>query len=446
MHKLMLCYPSRDKENIGIEMLYGPLSLAYLASHTPKNYDISLIDEFVGEDLDPKTVDADIVAFSSLTSGITRAYFLADKLRTRGITVVIGGAHVTAMTNEALQHVDAVIMGEGETPWNEFLEDYEKGEIRKTYFGKMNVSLDKLGTPDRRFIHPNYHYPSLMTSRGCPFHCSFCYLTVYKNRKYRTFPQDIILEDMETLRGSELVIVTDENFIGYTDRDIADRRALLIKMIDRRFDFYWGCQSTINIAEQPELMELMYKAGCRAIFIGFEAMGDDSLKFINKNHNIGVDYKDAIKKIHHHKLAVIASTILGLDHQEFGYHKKLIKDLKNIKADFVRVFFMTAWPGTPLFRELVNQGRASTKWDNLRKDIPSVKFKNYSHEEAINARKEIMDSFFNFFNLSKVILRWLFKDRSLMKLFIKMGFRNLKSEKIRNLRATNQIKSEKIQN
>ena len=125
MIKLILCYPSRDKENIGTEMLYSPLALAYLASHTPDHYDITLYDEYVGVDLNPDTVEADLVALSPLSSGITRAYYLAKQLRKRGITCVMGGAHATAMPNEALQHVDAVIMGEGETPWKEFLKDYE---------------------------------------------------------------------------------------------------------------------------------------------------------------------------------------------------------------------------------------------------------------------------------------------------------------------------------
>jgi radical SAM superfamily enzyme YgiQ (UPF0313 family) len=106
MYNLIFCYP------------YGPLSLAYLARHTPEYYNKILYDEYVGEDMDPETVDADLVAISSLTSGITRAYEIGDILRKRGITCVIGGAHVTALPDEALEHFDAVIMGEGEGPWN----------------------------------------------------------------------------------------------------------------------------------------------------------------------------------------------------------------------------------------------------------------------------------------------------------------------------------------
>ena len=112
-----MCYPSSAKENKGTELLYSPLALAYLARHVPDHYKISLFDEYVGEDINPDTVDADLVALSTLTSGITRAYEISDKLRKRGITTIVGGAHASALPDEALKHFDSVIIGEGELPW-----------------------------------------------------------------------------------------------------------------------------------------------------------------------------------------------------------------------------------------------------------------------------------------------------------------------------------------
>jgi len=441
IHKLVFLYPSLEKENQGTEFLYGPLALAYLARHTPKHYEISLYDEYVGEDIDPDTVEADLVAVSALTPGITRAYEIADRLRDRGITTVIGGAHATALPDEALEHFDSVIMGEGEIPWRQFLKDFENVTIKKTYFGSMNVPLDSLGTPCREIIHQNYNYSPINTSRGCPYSCSFCYLTVYKHRKYRTIPHDTVLEDMEFLRNEFAVIITDENFIGYSQENYEDRKLLLKKMMARKFKFYWGCQTTVNLANEPELMSLMYQAGCRAVFIGFESTNPVDLEGIRKKHNIGIDYKKAVERIHSHKIAVIASCILGMDTHHSGYHKQLIKDLKAIKADFVRTFLMTAWPGTALFKQLKAEGRACTNWNQVRKDIPSIEFKHYTHREIIAARTEIMNSFFNLPNITKVIFRWMFKERSLILMFLKMSFRNRISEKIRSSRAIRYVNS-----
>ncbi|MCF8352723.1 MAG: radical SAM protein, partial [Bacteroidales bacterium] len=421
--------------NRGTEFLYSPLSLAYLSAHTPDYYQKELYDEYVGEDIDPYTAKADIVAMSPLTSGVNRAYQVADILRERGVTCVIGGAHASAMPEEALEHFDTVIIGEGEKPWKNFLTDFENKRIRKTYFGRMDVPLENLGVPDRNMVHPNYHYPSINTSRGCPYSCSFCYLTVYKNRRYRTIPHENVLKDMEKLRDKSLVVVTDENFIGYSREDHSDRKKLLKKMIERKFDFYWGCQASLNIAEDPELMDLMYESGCRSVFIGFESANPADLKEIRKNHNANIDYKKIVETIHSHKLTVIASCILGLDNHNKDYHKQLIRDLKQMKVDYVRVFLMTSWPGTPLNKKLKEQGRLIENWDRTRKDIPNIHYMNYTHKEILSARKEVMDAFFNFSHVLRTIMRWLFIDRSLMKLFIKMTIRNRISEHIRNKRA-----------
>jgi len=434
-YKIIFYYPASTKENSGTELLYSPLSLAYLSTHTPNHYEKELYDEYVGEDLDPETVSADIVAMSPLTSGINRAYRVADILRQRGIICVIGGAHATAMPEEALDHFDAVFLGEGEQPWIQFLSDFEDNNINQTYFGRMDVCLDNLGIPDRNMVHQNYHFPAINTSRGCPYNCSFCYLTVYKNRRYRTIPQEIILKDLEKLREEPVLVVTDENFIGYSHKDHEDRKELLKKMINRKYKFYWGCQASLNIADNPELMDLMYRAGCRAVFIGFESTNAEDLKEIRKAHNRNIDYQKIVQKIHKHKLAVIASCIIGLDNQHNGYHKQLIKDLKRMKVDYVRVFIMTSWPGTPLNKKLKEEGRLIEDWDRTRKDIPNIHYKNYTHEEIIAAKKAVMDSFFNFFTIARTILRWVFIERTLITLFIKMYFRNRVSERIKNKRA-----------
>jgi radical SAM superfamily enzyme YgiQ (UPF0313 family) len=430
MIKLAMVYPSRVKETIGAEMLYSPLSLGYLARHTPDHYEISLYDEYVGADIDPATVDADLVAVSAITPGISRAYDIGDRLRKRGIRTIIGGAHVTALPEEALRHYDTVCIGEGEEPWRLFLKDFEAGKPRDTYFGPSNVPLDDLGTPRRDMCHANYQYPSVMTSRGCPYSCTFCYLTVFKDRKYRTIPHDAILEDLDAIKDNFVVIVTDENFIGYAEQDREDRKILLEKMIRKNYKFVWGCQSTTTLATQPELMDLMYRAGCRGVFVGFESFDQEGLKQIRKGHNIGLDYSEIIAKLHEHKIAVIASTILGLDSHGKSYPDKLIKEMKKAHVDFPRVFFATAWPGTPFFDSLEKKKRASRNWDEVRKDVPSIKFLNFSREEAIAARKKILDAFFNVFYMLRIISRWIFKDRTLLFLYVKMNVRNRMAERL----------------
>ena len=430
MIKLAMVYPSRTKENVSAELLYSPLSLGYLARHTPDHYDIALYDEYVGADIDPDTVEADLVAVSAITPGIRRAYEIGDRLRKRGIPTIIGGAHVTALPDEALAHFDTVCIGEGEGPWKRYLRDFEAGKTLPTYYGPCNVPLDDLGAPRRDLCHANYQYPSLMTSRGCPYSCSFCYLTVFKERKYRTIPHEAILDDLDVIQKTFAVIVTDENFIGYAPSDFEDRKILLEKMIRKNYKFVWGCQSTTTLATQPELMDLMYRAGCRAVFVGFETVEEEGLKQIRKNHNLGLDYREITAKLHDHNLAVIASTILGLDSQTKNYPRQLIKAMKKARVDFPRVFFATAWPGTPFFESLEKEGRVSRDWDEVRKDVPSIQFKHFTRDEAMATRKKVVDAFFNPFSILRVISRWLLKERTLLFMFLKMSVRNRISERV----------------
>ena len=441
MYKLALCYPSNSKENKGIEFLYGPLSLAYIARHTPENYMMSLHDEYVGETIDAQKIDADLVAISALTPGISRAYQIGDQLRKRGIKCVIGGNHVTALPDEALEHFDSVIIGEGENPWEELLKDFEKGNISDKYYGPMNVPLDTLGTPDRRFIHKNYKYPSVNTSRGCPYNCSFCYLSVYKDRKYRIIPHKTILEDLDSLRDEFVVLITDENFMGYTEENFEDRKTLLKEMIRQKFHFVWGCQTTVKVAENPEMMELMYRAGCRGIFIGFESSNMEDLIKMHKKQNVGIDFQKVVEKIHEHKIAVIASCILGMDNQQNDYHLLLIKELKSYKVDYVRVYLMTAWPGTPLYDQLKAENRLSSLYDKVRFDIPSTIFKHYTPEEIIIARNKILKSFYSALYTLRVIFRWIFSDTTLIPLFIKLSVKNRIAERIRIKRAVTFLKN-----
>jgi hypothetical protein len=168
------------------------------------------------------------------------------------------------------------------------------------------------------------------------------------------------------------------------------------------------------------------------VFLGFEAVREDSLAEVNKGHNFGIDYNEVTRVLHNHKLGVIPSCILGLDSHEKDYHKLLIKSLKKAKTDFPRIFLMTAWPGTQLFENLEKEGRASRDWDRVRKDTPSVKFKHYTHKEILRAREEVIHTFASIAHISRVVLRWLFRDRSIIMLFIKIAIQNMVFERSKN--------------
>jgi radical SAM superfamily enzyme YgiQ (UPF0313 family) len=276
-NKLALIYPAMHSDLYSSELLYGPLALAYVGAYTPSNWKITLYDEYVDEYVDPVKIDADLVAMSALTPNIPRAYYLADKLRDRGITTVCGGAHVSALPDEALQFFDAVVLGEAEPVWPQVIADFEGGNLKKVYDGGLEHDLEDIRLPRRDLIHRNYPYTTLITSKGCPFRCDYCYLSVFEKKKYRTLPVDAIIEDMELTnqRNDFIVIFGDENVSGYSAKDQENRMELFERMIKKKFSFVWGAQSTIDIYKKPEMLKLMRAAGCRALFVGLESIDSD---------------------------------------------------------------------------------------------------------------------------------------------------------------------------
>jgi radical SAM superfamily enzyme YgiQ (UPF0313 family) len=416
--KTVLLYPASTSELEEDALLYQPLALAYVAAYLPEHYEIASYDEYVGRQIDPSNEKADLVFMSPLTCNIPRTYALADTYRKQGAYTVIGGAHATALPNEALEHFDTVIQGEAEPVMEQFIRDFEAGTPQPVYDGKMNASLDTIRIPRRDVIHPRYDYPSFLTSKGCPFSCSFCYLTVYKNRKYRMIPHDRVLEDLDQEPQLKYGIFTDENFIGYTQAQHDDRIALCEKIARHRPGIIWGTQASSNLADQPDLMDAMYKAGCRAVFVGVEAVGDDNLDEITKGINKQYNYKEIFARIHKHKIAIIGSCILGLDNQDKTYPKQLVRFLKDIKVDYTRLFYMTPWPGTPLHKRLDAEARVSDSYSEIRKDVPSTRYKNFTAQELWKARKFIYSRMMSPLYVLQTIFRWIFRERSLFKIFL----------------------------
>lgn len=430
--KLSLIYPSQHNEIYSSELLYSPLALAYVGAYTPPDWQITLHDEYVDTFIDPDEIQTDLVAMSALTPNILRTYYLADKLRARGIPVVCGGAHVSALPEEALQHFDAIVKGEAEPVWNKVIADFEAGNLQQVYDGGMVEPLEDIRLPRRDLIHPAYRHPSIITSKGCPFNCDYCFLSIFPKKKYRVLPVDAVIEDLERVKREHentISIIVDENIAGYSQRDIDNRMALFEEMIRRKLKLSWGAQSTIEISKRPEMLKLMHKAGCKGLFIGLEATEDVHLgSELNKGFADRIDYKQAIRTIHKHGIVVIGSFILGLDSHTREYAQKLPRRMKKLKVDYPRLFFLTAWPGTPLYKSLEKQNRLQDGWSHVRKDIPSIVYNNFSEDEIRVAEKSIYRNIFTKRFILRLALRWIFREPALVKFFFRLLKLNITRE------------------
>lgn len=394
---------------------YQPLAPAYLAAYTPSHWTIRLVDE--NFDLfDPATCRSDLVAFSALPRHIGRAYSHAKVLRERGIATIGGGMHVSAIPDEAKRHFDCVVEGEAEPVWGDVLADFEHAGMRDHYVSDFDHTLDGLLPPNRHFIHPRYRVATLSTSRGCENSCAFCHMGSFKKKSYRLIPIDTILKDFQNVR-QKMVVLSDENFLGLPKQNLPERKELCKQIIRLGVNKYWAAQTTVNLAEHPDLIDLMYQAGCRMVFVGFEGLGESSLREIRKHGNFETDYTDVVHTIQSRGIAVAASFILGLDSQSLNYDETLIQWLDKAKPLFLNLGVIAPMPNTPYYKAMEDRGRLiysrQELWDRLDKMTTTVRYSNFDSGHLVKMFNNVVRSFFRPSRMASTFLSQVFVYRNL---------------------------------
>ena len=157
--------------------------------------------------------DADVVGITAFTSAAHRAYEIAAVYRSKGAPVVMGGIHASMCPEEAGQYVDAVVVGEAESVWQQVLTDAANGQLQKRYEGEW-LDPKILPAPRRDIYSDKYLFASIQTARGCPLGCDFCSVTTYNGSRYRRRPTAEILDELEAI-PNELLFFVDDNIIGY---------------------------------------------------------------------------------------------------------------------------------------------------------------------------------------------------------------------------------------
>ena len=247
--KILLVSPIRDQHqftNRGI--LIPQLALYILQGLTPKHHEVKIVEEeYMQLDLNE---ECDVVGISCMTSNAYRGYRIADAFREKGKKVVIGGVHPSILPNEALEHANAVVIGEAEGVWEQILEDIESNNLRRIYH-EPNPDLDRYIPKDFSTLPKNRFYKliPLQTTRGCPYSCDFCCVSDIFGKKIKQIPVKNVVKDIEA-SGARFYIFLDDNIIG--NRKYA--RELFKALIPLKIS--WIGQSSISFARDLEMMEL----------------------------------------------------------------------------------------------------------------------------------------------------------------------------------------------
>ncbi len=383
-----------------------------------------IIDERIG-------IEADLVAISTITTTAPAAFRLAEYYRKLGILVVIGGPHVTALPDEAVKHANYCIRGEGEVPLpklvaalnnQSLLENVpsltwvEAGKIRSTEMCKPIEDLDSLPFPDFSLLDTGGKKMNgimlkstipMQASRGCPFDCKFCSVTSMFGKKFRFRSVESIIQEMKQYDPKKHVIFFyDDNFSANKKRT----KHLLREMIAHKKEFggifRWSTQVRVDIAKDPELLDLMKKAGCATVYVGIESINPESLKEMKKAQTVR-DIELGIQEIRKRRIHIHGMFVFGFDNDTKASTQATVDFAIKSKIETAQFLILTPLPGTEFYRQVMKEDRfINDKWAEY--DTHHVKFKpKPAHFTLWELQQAQISAHGQFYKLSHVFRRFI---------------------------------------
>jgi radical SAM superfamily enzyme YgiQ (UPF0313 family) len=335
---------------------FPQLTMPLIAALTPSEHEVFHTDEIV--DNVRFDVPADLVGITAPTPSAIHAYKLAGEFRRRGVAVVIGGPHATALPEEAEQHADAVVVGEAEDTWPRILEDARSGKLERIYVSTRNAPLAGMPAPRWDLIKGRRYGKSVtIATRGCPHRCDYCSIPLlYGPGTMRYRPVDEVVREV-ALSPTRAVVFWDDN-IGANARYAKELFRALVPLKK-----WWTSQCTANAARDEEFVELAARSGCKALFLGLESISQQSLEGTNKAHNRVDDYRRLIAILHRHAIAVHLGIMFGFDQDDIGIFRRTADFLDETSVDVATVSTVVPMPGTSTFRRMKADGRIlTTDW------------------------------------------------------------------------------------
>jgi radical SAM superfamily enzyme YgiQ (UPF0313 family) len=438
-------YNSAVKSVVGVSS--PPLGLAYIASVLRQNHEVKIIDSNVlnytisDVERELRSFNPDVVGITSVTPSIYEAYKVAEtakKVR-EDCKVVLGGPHATFMprqTMEECEYIDIIVRGEGEETTSELIENIEKGaplnEVKGITFREKNEiidteprpfikNIDDIPFPSRDLLPMHLYkfngvkYTTMLTSRGCPFKCSFCSSSRLFGGYWRGRSPENVLEEMKIVYeeyGIRNIEFMDDTFTLNQER----AEKICDEIIKQGWDISWGASSRVDTLSK-KLVEKMKKAGCWIIFLGIESGSQKILDAIGKRITLE-QVKKAVKILKDAGIQVLGSFIIGFVQDTKETIKETIKFAKSLNLNYAEFSILTPYPGTPIFDYAKKHGMLLTEdWSKYTAIEPIVKIEGVSEKEI---KALFQKAYITFYLRPRIVMEWLKnKQFSFMKSGIK---------------------------
>ena len=386
--KLLLVdpYPRENPYHLGPSerkaIWFPKLSLPAIAAYTPEHWDVEIQDEAVREiDLEHP---ADLVGISVMTCYAPRAYQLADEFRKRGVPVVLGGVHPTYCPDEALQRCDAIVTGEAEDSWPRLVADFEAGRMLRHYKMEKFPALENYKPPRVELLSDDAYMTRMctFTTRGCHFDCEFCSVSPFNGKSTRRRPVPEVISEITRVKqwvAGELVarmgkgslrdalkILTkirlsmeDGSIFAFVDDLHNSNRAYCRELWAalKPLNIKWGCQSTLFLGDDEEMVKLAADSGCVSVFVGMESIFEESLGETHKPFNRVKKFEEEIKMFHDHGIMVNPGIVFGFDNDDESVFERTVEFLIKNRCELAYFNILTPLPGTPLYTRYEAAGR-----------------------------------------------------------------------------------------
>ncbi|HEY9750291.1 MAG TPA: B12-binding domain-containing radical SAM protein [Allocoleopsis sp.] len=378
--RVLLLYPLFPKSFWSFEkalalvdrkVMLPPLGLVTVAAILPQTWEFKLVDRNIRDVTEAEWEWADLVILSAMI--VQKDDFLVQiqEAKRRGKRVAVGGPYPTALPKEAEGvGADYLILDEGEITLPMFVEAVERGDTEGV-FRSNGIKPDVTSTPIPRFELLDldaYDNMSIQFSRGCPFQCEFCDIIVLYGRKPRTKTPAQLLAELDylyELGWRRSIFMVDDNFIGNKRNVKLLLKELKTWMVEHNYPFHLNTEASVDLAQDPELMDMMVACNFNAVFLGIETPDEESLTLTHKFQNTRDSLSEAVEAITRAGLRVMAGFIIGFDGEKPGAGDRIVRFVEKTAVPIALFSMLQALPDTALWHRLEKEGRLRGKAANI---------------------------------------------------------------------------------
>ena len=378
---------------------FPPLGLLTVAAMLPEVWEKKLVDLNVAPLADKDLEWADYVFIGAMAIQRKSVKEVITRCKECGAKVVAGGPLFTT-SYEEFEGVDHFVLSEAEVTLSPFLADLERGRAQHIYISNERPDISKTPIPLWSLINmKKYSSMNVQYSRGCPFNCEFCDIIVLNGHKPRTKDKDQLLAELDALYNQGWqggVFIVDDNFIGIKRKLKTEILPALIEWSKRKkYPFAFSAEASINLADDEELMQLMFKAGFDTVFVGIETPNEESLVECNKLPNKGHDLVACVKKIQNCGLEVQGGFIVGFDNDPISIFKSQISFIQRSGIVTAMVGLLNAPRGTRLYQRLKRENRLLEDFSGDNTDCSINFIPKMNHRTLIDGYKHILNTIYS---------------------------------------------------